>query len=60
MSIMRSVYKQGKCHDRCLSAGLTRYGDETLKAPSREHAAHLRGTTNVYADLGYRALRACS
>ena len=26
-----------------------------MKAPSRKHATHRRGTTNVYADLGYRA-----
>lgn len=34
---------------------MTRYRDEPYASPSRKHATHRRGTTNVYADLGYRA-----
>ena len=53
---MRLKYKQRKCHDRHLSAGLTRYRDEPrTRARSRKQATHRRGSTNVYADLGYRA-----
>ena len=56
MSIMRSTDEQRKRCSRGPTAELTRYPRQTgMTAHSRKQATHRRGTTNVYADLGYRA-----
>lgn len=57
MSIMRSTDEQRKRCGRGPTAELTRYPktNPRMTAHSRKQATHRRGTTNVYADLGYRA-----
>ena len=57
MSIMRSTDEQRKRCGRSPTAELTRYPETNprMTTHSRKQAIHRRGTTNVYADLGYRA-----
>ena len=57
MSMMQSTDEPRKRCGRGPTAELTRYPETNprMTAHSRKQAIHRPGTTNVYADLGYRA-----